>query len=185
MSYYPISRVCSACGVTKLRDDYSLNQWKKGVGGGSKCLDCLGSRPSGGGGGGSGGGGGVGVSSVLRENSSTTAQLCKGGPFARGSHKLVQMGTYTNGPRAGQKMVCKWMLYGLRKEAAYFDSDMDVATITINILHQFANLVDLPRDLTIRFNKGEMWTRLPRPKKKRVGGTWVKPPPRVSLQGQC
>jgi hypothetical protein len=137
-------RVCAACGNDLDSDNFSTNQWNKGVGI-SRCSVC--------------------VQENIRENASgfSTARSNNNSNRARfdyyyteeGSFRYVYYGVYTGGSRTGQKCVKKVFKEQCDLNEDFYSKDMDAVTKTLNILTQWNQAGIISKK--IRLNVPEMW----------------------------
>lgn len=139
-------RVCSACGYDISVDDFSRNQWAKGVGV-SRCMICV----------------QEGIASdsngfeTARENHCTKIEVDLNEIFAEGSFKYCAEGYYTGGQRTGQRCVAKWFKYQDEMNDEFFSKDHDAVEQTLRIITQW-NHAEIVSGLTIRLNIPDNWT---------------------------
>jgi hypothetical protein len=140
-------RVCSACGYDISVDDFSRNQWAKGVGV-SRCMICV----------------QEGIASdsngfeTARENNCTKIEIDLCEIFAEGSFKYCAEGRYTGGQRTGQRCVAKWFKDGNDEmNDEFFSKDLDAVEQALRIITQW-NHAEIVSGLTIRLNIPDKWT---------------------------
>ena len=142
MSWPPARRACAECGALHDREDYSKNQWSKGVGV-SRCSWCVqglpqaSSRPS-----------------SARENDACAATYSQR-PFAQGAFRFVSRGEYTDGRRKGQPCVVKWFKKGSVYEESYFAEDIKAVDKAIHIVEQWNTQGFI--DKHIQVNRPQVW----------------------------
>ena len=142
MSWPPARRACADCGEVYDREDYSKNQWNKGIGS-SRCSWCVqGLQPP------------TGGPSSARENESCSATYSRR-PFAQGAFRLVAKGEYTEGRRKGQPCVVKWFKKGCVYEEAYFSEDIKAVEKAIHIVEQWNKQKVI--DKHIQVNRPGIW----------------------------
>jgi hypothetical protein len=137
------NRICSACGKDLGQDEYSRNQWSKGVGV-SRCtfcvqelfpIDCDGFG-------------------TARNNDATRA-LFEHGFFEEGTFRYVGMGKYTHGSRTGQSCVRKWFKDGNHFSAAFYSKDIEAVEKSLQIITQWNEAGFIGS--TIRINRPQVW----------------------------
>lgn len=139
-------RVCSACGHDISVDDFSRNQWAKGVGV-SRCMICI----------------QEGVASdsngfeTARENNCTKIQVDLNQIFAQGTFKYCAEGRYAGGQRTGQKCVAKYFIHDDEMNDEFFSKDLDAVDMALRIITQWNQAAIVP-NLTIRLNMPQIWT---------------------------
>ena len=140
-------RVCCACGNDLDSDEFSRNQWAKGVGI-SRCSDCVkegiteetkGFRSSG------------------RENTASRVNVDLNDIFAEGTFKYCAEGRYAGGLRTGQKCVVKWFKEDNDFHGDLFERDLEAVQHTLRIITQW-NQAALTPDVRMRINIPEIWT---------------------------
>mmetsp|Transcript_21573 Transcript_21573/g.36123 ORF Transcript_21573/g.36123 Transcript_21573/m.36123 type:complete len:385 (+) Transcript_21573:1-1155(+) len=146
------SRSCCQCGRIQPEDCYTRLQWSYGTGL-SRCKECL-----------------HGISLVddpegtqrivgtARINQSSRASFPRKAietPFASGKFRWVAMGEYTDGPREGQKCVCKWFKSGFTFEEEFFKNDIRAVDQAALIVEQF-NAEGIIQQM-IRLNIPAVW----------------------------
>lgn len=143
MSWPPAKRACAQCGTLHDEEDYSRNQWSKGIGL-SRCSWCVQgcSKPC--------------RPSSARENDSSTARVDLSNPIAEGAFRLVYKGEYKEGRRKGQPCVCKIFKTGSVWEDSYFATDIKVIEKALHLVEQW-NAVKVI-DKTIQVNRARVWT---------------------------
>ena len=138
-------RVCSACGLDISVDDFSRNQWAKGVGV-SRCMLCV----------------QEGVASdsngfeTARANNCTKIQVDLNQIFAQGTYKYCAEGRYAGGQRTGQKCVAKYFIHDDEMNDEFFSKDLDAVDQALRILTQW-NHAEIVPGLTIRLNIPQIW----------------------------
>jgi hypothetical protein len=140
------SRVCAACGYDLDPDEFSQNQWRRGVGI-SRCSLCVSEgigRDA----------NGFGTARPVNATRAIFDDLDE--PFAEGAFLEVAKGRYTGGTRTGQACVAKWFKDREIFESSYFGNILDVHQKAMELLVSWnqANLIDK----TIRLNMPEVWT---------------------------
>ena len=139
-------RVCCACGKDLDSDEFSRNQWSKGVGF-SRCTLCIeegatadsdGFDPG-------------------RRNNATRLEVDLEDIFAMGSFKYCALGRYTGGMRTGQKLVAKWFKEDNHFEDEFFARDLSAVDQTLRIITQWNQAGFVP-GVTIRLNIPEIWS---------------------------
>ena len=143
------NRSCAECAKVQPRDEYTGNQWKKGIGV-SRCRMCVNGLTGGHGGGGT---------QTARHNNSNSARIYDlDRPFAQGTFRWVAKGEYTDGQRAGQPCVCKWFKSGCTFESSFYDEDLKASEKATHIIDQWnqQRFIDKP----IQLNQPAVWTFL-------------------------
>ena len=148
MSWPPAKRACAACGKVFPQEEFSNNQWRKGIGL-SRCRFCVAgveppdpARPS----------------SARRSESNAASfdSYSMDNPFASGSFRLVAKGKYTEGPRQGQTCVGKWFKRSaIPFEASFYESDIKNTAVALRIIEQWNSqrIVKL-----VQLNIPSVWT---------------------------
>lgn len=96
---------------------------------------------------------------AARENLSSEAAFTSDDlnyPFASGTFRWVAKGKYTNGPRKGEKCVCKWFKSGVVYEDAYYEKDVKAIEKAIDIVREFNNSGLIEEH--VQLNKADVWT---------------------------
>lgn len=135
------NRVCAACGYDLDSDEFSRNQWVKGVGI-SRCTECVSecvrsSEDSFG---------------AARTNNATKIEICVSSYNEEGSAKYCSYGKYTGGERTGQRCVAKWYKDG----GDHFENDLYAVEKTKNIITQWNEAFG--DDFKVRINIPQQWT---------------------------
>ena len=147
MSWPPANRACAQCAEVLPRDEYSKNQYSKGLGL-SRCSSCVH---------GIGSGGGPSGSQTARRNNATEASIDNlDHPFAQGAFRWVQKGRYTAGQRVGQACVCKWFKSGCTFEEIFYSDDIKASEKATHIVEQWNQQHFINKK--IQLNQPEVWT---------------------------
>jgi hypothetical protein len=129
------------------REEFSNNQWNKGVGI-SRCSWCVHGKA---------GPGNSGRPCTPRENDSSKAEVhnMDRGPIACGAFREVYKGTYTEGRRKGQSCACKFFKSGSVYEESFFHADVKVVDKAMHLIEQW-NAQEFI-DKHIQLNKPTVW----------------------------
>lgn len=139
-----VRRACAACKSSLSQSDFSVNQWRKGVGE-SRCLTCVQEKHF----------TEDDARSAARNNGSTEAQYDPSVVFDRGAHRNVYKGVYVSGSRQGQECVAKQFRDNPVFEESYFATDVAVIEKVLALVSQFNDLKIINK--TIRLNKATVW----------------------------
>ena len=126
MSWPPASRMCAECREVYDAEDFSKNQWSKGVGT-SRCKYCVQGSS----------GPGAERPPSARDNHSCAASVDLSRVFAQGNFRYVYKGTYTEGRRNGTPCVCKVFKTGSVFEDTYFLTDINAVDKALHIIEQW------------------------------------------------
>lgn len=100
-----------------------------------------------------------GENETARENMSSQAVFTSedlDSPFASGAFRWVAKGKYTNGPRNGEKCVCKWFKSGVVYESTYYEKDVKAIAKAMEIIREFNNSGII--DEQVQLNQADVWT---------------------------
>ena len=146
MSWPPAKRACSECRGVRNHEDYSRNQWSKGIGI-SRCKWCVEGRTP-----------------PVNTNRPTSARENKASraliydmhrPFAQGAFRFVAKGEYTDGSRCGQACVAKWFKSGGVFEETFFKSDIQAVDPALRIVDQWNAMKFINKHIVL--NKPAVW----------------------------
>ena len=167
MSWPPASRACAQCGRVRDSEDFSKNQWRKGIGL-SRCTRCIHGK------------GGAKANSLdyetARRNQSTLSTWDSWDldhPFAQGTFRWVARGKYLGGPRDGEACVMKWFKAGCVYEASFYEKDIKASEKALHIVDQWNRQRLIGQ--RIRLNEPEVKTMFSRCSKRNGQKVLVEP----------
>jgi len=119
-------RVCAACGKDLEQDEYSANQWRKGVGN-SRCRVCVQDD--------------IHEDSALDaargNNNSRSVDIDRNDIIGEGTFRVVALGRYTRGQRTGQKCVGKWFKDSRYDFDSFVEKDQLAVETALKIINQW------------------------------------------------